>query len=182
MKTIETERLILRKWQLEDLDDFYEYARNPNVGPMAGWEPHSSKEVSLKILESFIEKEEVWAIVLKENKKVIGSLGIHPDNNRGKYYAKTIGFVLSEDYWGKGYMVEAVKRIIKYVFEEMNVDILTAFHYPHNIRSKRVIEKCGFKYEVTIEQGSKIYDGQVFDSICHSIMKSDYFNSCEVKT
>ena len=50
MKTIETERLILRKWQLEDLDDFYEYAKNPNVGPMAGWEPHSCKEISLKIL------------------------------------------------------------------------------------------------------------------------------------
>ena len=56
---------------------------------------------------------------------------------------------------------------------------LRAFHYPHNNRSKRVIEKCGFKYETTIEKGSKIYDGQVFDSVCHSILKADYFNSME---
>ena len=106
-------------------------------------------------------------------------MGLHPDNNRGKYYAKTIGFVLSEDYWGNGYVPEAVKRAVKYAFEELNIDILTAFHYPHNNRSKRVIEKCGFKYETTIEKGSTIYDGQVFDSVCHSIFKSDYFNSAE---
>ena len=79
MKTLETERLTLRSWQLEDLEDFYEYAKHPNVGSLAGWEPHSSKDVSLGILKSFIEKEEVWAIVFKENDKIIGSLGIHPD-------------------------------------------------------------------------------------------------------
>lgn len=72
MKTIETERLILRGWQLEDLDDLYEYAKNPNVGLMQGWEPHSSKEISLNVLKSFIEDDDRWAIVLKENRKVIG--------------------------------------------------------------------------------------------------------------
>lgn len=174
MKNIVTERLILRGWQLEDLDDLYEYAKNPNVGPMAGWEPHSSKEVSLDVLNSFIENDEIWAIVLKENGKVIGSLKIYPDENRGKYNAKYIGFVLSADYWGKGYMTEAVKRVIKYVFEEMNIDLLSVFHYPHNIPSKRVIEKCGFQYEVTLKQTQKIYDGQIFDSVCYSILKSEY--------
>jgi putative acetyltransferase len=179
MNTIETERLILRGWKLEDLDDFHEYAKNPNVGPMAGWEPHSSKEVSLNALKSFIEEDDRWAIVLKENRKVIGTLRIYSDENRGKFSernsAKLITYVLSPDYWGKGYMTETVKRVVKYAFDEMNIELLTAFHFPHNIRSKRVIEKCGFQYEVTIEQGYKNYDGQIFDSVCHSILKSDYY-------
>jgi putative acetyltransferase len=176
MKTIETERLILRGWQLEDLDDLYEYAKNPKVGPMAGWEPHPNKEVSLNTLKSFIDNGDRWAIELKENGKVIGSLRIHPDENRGKYFAKYINYDLSADNWGKGYMTEAVKRAVKYAFEEMNIDLLTAFFYPHNIRSKRVIEKCGFKYEATLNQTSKRYDGQIFDTVIYSILKSEYYN------
>jgi [ribosomal protein S5]-alanine N-acetyltransferase len=174
MKTLETERLILRGWQLDDLDDLYEYAKNPNVGTMAGWEPHSSKDISLNVLKSFIEQDNRWAIVLKENEKVIGSLRIHPDENRGKYYAKYLNYELSADYWDQGYMTEAVKRVIKYAFEEMNIDLLTVFHSPDNVRSKRVIEKCGFQYEVTIKNGHKKFDGQMLDSVCYSIIKSDY--------
>ena len=179
MKTIETERLILRSWQFEDLDDFYEYAKNPNVGPMAGWEPHSSKEVSSNILKSFIEKDEVWAIVFKENNKVIGSLGIHSDKKRGDVNAKSMGYVLSADYWGRGLMTEAAKRVIRYVFDEMNLDLLAIYHYPNNIRSKRVIEKCGFKYEGTQRKSSKIYDGQILDDFCYSMLRSEYYNEEE---
>lgn len=153
----------------------YEYAKNPNVGPMSGWEPHSSKEVSLDSLKHFIKSNDRWAIVLKENRKVIGSLKLTTDSNRGKYNAKSMSFVLSEDYWGNGYMTEAVKRVIQYVFEEMNIDLISAFHFPHNIRSKRVIEKCGFQYEGIIKQGNKIYDGQIFDTVFYSILKTDYF-------
>ncbi|MDF2542460.1 MAG: alanine acetyltransferase [Herbinix sp.] len=72
MKTIETERLILQGWQLDYLDDLYEYAKNPNVGSMQGWEHHSCKEVSLHALKSYIEDNDRWAIVLKKNRKVIG--------------------------------------------------------------------------------------------------------------
>jgi len=175
MRTIETERLILRKWQLEDLDDFYEYAQNPNVGPMSGWEPHSSKEMSLNVLKCYIEHDERWAIELKGNGKVIGSVKVCPDENRGKYYnAKYISFVLSADYWGNGYMTEAVKNVLMYLFEEINIDLVSAFHYPHNVRSKRVLEKCGFEYETTIKDGQKIYSGQIFDTVCYSILRSEY--------
>ena len=179
MKTIETERLILRGWRLEDLDDLYAYAKNPNVGPMAGWEAHSSREASLNALKAFIKDDDRWAIVLKETGRVIGALRLYPDENRGKYSAdnsaKYINYVLSPDYWGKGYMTEAVKRVITYAFEELNVELLSVFHTPHNTRSKRVIEKCGFNYEITIEQGYKNYDGQTFDSVCYYLLKSEYY-------
>ena len=174
MKTIYTERLILRGWLLDDLNDLYEYAKNPQVGPMAGWKPHSSKEESLNALKYNIENDNRWAIVLKENEKVIGSINLNPDENRGKYCAKLISFALSADYWGNGYMTEAVKRVVKYAFEEMNVDMISDFHYPHNFHSKRVIEKCGFRYEGTIKNGSKIFDGHIYDTVFYSILKSEY--------
>ncbi len=172
-KELETERLILRSWQPEDLNDLYEYAKNPDVGSMAGWEPHSSKAVSLAVLKSFIEVSGNWAIVLKETRKAIGQLRIYPDVNRGKYNAKYINFALSFDYWGKGYMTEAIKRIVEYVFKDMGIDLLSVFHYPHNIRSKRVIEKCGFTYEATLKQSQKIYNGQIYDSVCYYMMNPD---------
>jgi len=175
MKVLETERMVLRPWKTDDIDDFYEYAKNPNVGPNAGWEPHKDKEVSLKILQSFIEKDEVRAIVYKGNNKVIGSVGVHCDEKRNGINAKMIGYVLSEDYWGKGLMSEAVKEVIKYLFEEENLDVISCYHYPFNIRSKRVIEKCGFKYEGTLRLTSEIFDGNIYDDVCYSITREDYF-------
>lgn len=175
MKALETERLILRPWRVDDVDDFYEYAKNPNVGPNAGWQPHDSKEVSMKILQSFIEKDEVWAIEYKANSKVIGSVGAHADEKRDGVKARMIGYVLSEDYWGKGLMTEAVKEVIRYLFEEENYEVISCYHYPFNVQSKRVIEKCGFKYEGTLRLASKIYDGTVQDDVCYSIVRDEYF-------
>ncbi len=175
MKTLQTKRLILRGWRLDDLDDFYEYAKSPNVGPLAGWEPHSSKEKSKSILDRFIKGDEVWAITLRENGKVIGSLGLHPEENKGNYKAKSLGYVLSEDFWGNGYVTEAAKCVIQFAFEELELDMLTAFHFPHNHGSKNVLRKCGFEYETTLPQTQKIYNGQVFDAVCCSLCREDYF-------
>jgi putative acetyltransferase len=161
MKILETERMILRPWKIEDLEDFYEYAKNPNVGPNAGWEPHKDKEVSLKILKSFIEKDEVRAIVYRDNGKVIGSIGAHCDHKREEVKAKMIGYVLSEDYWGRDLMPEAVNAVIKYLFEEEKLDVISCYHFPFNIRSKKVIEKCNFKYEGTLKKQAK-YMTEVF--------------------
>ena len=175
MKTLETGRLILRGWQLSDLDDYHEYAKNPNIGSMAGWKPHTDKEESLAQLKLFIGNDDAWAIVLKENEKTIGHLKMTADENRGKFSergsAKLISYALSENYWAKGYMTEAVRKVVEYVFNEKGVELLTAFHSPHNVSSRHVLEKCGFEYECIIEQGYKNYDGQYFDSICHSILK-----------
>ena len=175
MKVLETKRMILRPWKIDDLDDFYEYAKDANVGPNAGWEPHANKDVSMMILKSFIEKDEVRAILLKENGKVIGSVGVHSDEKRKGVKAKMIGYVLSKDYWGKGLMSEAVKEVLRYLFEEEKYDVISCYHYPFNIQSKRVIEKCGFNYEGTLRLSSQIYNGSVYDDVCYSITKTDYF-------
>ncbi len=180
MVMLETERLILRAWKLEDLDDFFEYAKDPDVGPNAGWKPHKTKEESLRILENFIEKDEVWAIVNKENGKAIGSIGMHEDEKRKDANAKMIGYVLSKDYWGHGLMTEAANKVLEYLFNGKNIELVSCYHYPFNIRSKRVIEKCGFKFEGILRHASKIFNGEVYDDYCYSITRDEYMEMKDI--
>ena len=147
---LETERLILREWCLDDVDDMFEYASVPDVGESAGWPPHKTKEDSLEIVKRFIENKKTFALVYKENNKVIGSLGIEFYGAEDKltefekYQGREIGYVLSKDYWGRGLMTEAVKKVIDYLFNVLNYDFLLCGHYDVNDRSRRVQEKCGF--------------------------------------
>lgn len=99
---LETERLILRDWRMEDVDDLYAYARNPAVGPMAGWEPYPDRTYAEEKLKKYIESGDVWAIALRESGKAIGQIRMYPDENRGKYVAKYLSYALSADYWGCG--------------------------------------------------------------------------------
>ncbi len=177
LKELETERLILRGWRLEDIDDFFEYAKDPDVGPNAGWKPHESKEESLTILESFVEGDEVWAIVDKETGKAIGSIGAHKDDKRRSINAKMIGYVLSKDYWGQGLVPEAVNKVLDYLFNDEKVELVSCYHYPFNRRSKRVIEKSGFKFEGALRYSNKIYNGKVYDECCYSILRDEYLKS-----
>lgn len=147
---IETERMVLRPWNESDLADFYEYARVDGVGQMAGWLPHESVEKSKEILDRFISGKKTFALELKENGKVIGSLGLEErDENMEvpeKWMGREIGYVLSRDYWGRGLMPEAVKAVISYCFEVLHMDYLTCGHFVWNTQSRRVIEKCGFRF------------------------------------
>ena len=147
---IETDRLILRPWRQEDLEDFYEYARVDGVGQMAGWQPHESMEKSQAILDCFIREKKTFALELKDSGKVIGSLGLEArGRNVGvpeELLGREIGYVLSKDCWGKGLMPEAVKAVIDYCFSVLGFDYLTCGHFARNNQSRRVIEKCGFHF------------------------------------
>lgn len=145
---LKTNRLTLRPWRLEDLDDFFAYASVDGVGQMAGWLPHQSKEESLMILQRFIVGKKTFA--LEYQGKVIGSLGIEEFNELNypelnDRLGRSLGFVLAKDYWGQGLMAEAVKEVIKYLFEVEKLDFILCGHYHDNLQSKRVQEKCGFK-------------------------------------
>ncbi len=121
------------------------------VGQMAGWNPHTSIQESKAILETFINEKKTFALELKENHKVIGSLGLEKLSlSLGEEYdifvSREIGYVLSKDYWGKGLMPEAVNRVIKFCFEDEKYDYLMCSHSVVNNQSRRVIEKCGFRF------------------------------------
>lgn len=150
-KVLETERLILRAFTENDLNDFYEYASVEGVGEMAGWRHHESIEKTKEILNDFISNDVVFALVDKKTNKVIGSLGVEKYLLEDKlseffnYEGRELGFVLAKPYWGNGLMVEAVKKVIDYLFNELNLDFLTCGYFNFNYQSKRVQEKCGFK-------------------------------------
>ena len=148
---LETNRLVLRPFKRSDLDDFYAYAKVWGVGQMAGWLPHQSIKQSQEILEKFIEGEKTFAIVYKNNHKVIGSIGIEnlrniDEEKLKKLKGRELGFVLSKEYWGLGIMPEAVKKVIDYLFHDCNLDFITCSYFIDNNQSKRVQEKCGFKF------------------------------------
>ena len=147
--TLKTDRLTLRPWRQEDLDDLYEYASVDGVGQMAGWLPHESKEKTQMILDNFINGKKTFALEL--DGKVIGSLGIEtydPEKHPAlaDLQGRSIGYVLSKDYWGRGFMPEAVKAVQKYLFEDVGLDFLLISHFVWNGQSRRVIQKCGFQY------------------------------------
>lgn len=180
MRTVETDRLILRDWKLRDLDDLYTYSKNPNIGPPAGWKPHANKAVTLTVLHGLITRAESWAIVLKETGRVIGSVGLTPDIKRGEVSAKIIGYNIAEEQWGRGYATEATKAAVRYAFDIQKAEVVSITHYPFNIRSKRVIEKCGFVYEGTLRDAYLRYDGRIFDLACYSILRDEYYSENEI--
>ena len=176
METIETERLILRTWRLEDFGDFYEYASDPSVGPSAGWKPHTDRIESLSILISFIEGEEVFAIEDKISGKAIGSIGLHPDRKRNNPEVRMIGYVLAKPFWGKGLALEAVNAVLEYAFNDQNLNMVSVYHFPFNQQSKRVIEKAGFAFEGIMREATLLPSGEVVDDVCYSITKEEFLS------
>ena len=150
---LHTGRLTLRPFRESDLSDFFEYAKVDGVGQMAGWLPHKDLDESRRILNMFIREKKTFA--LEYQGKVIGSLGIDLYNEKDypEFAALTgreIGYVLAKDHWGQGLMPEAVNAVIRYLFDTENLDFLICGHFERNARSRRVIEKCGFRYIRTV--------------------------------
>lgn len=176
MKTIETERLILRTWRLDDFGDFYEYASDPNVGPSAGWKPHTDRMESLNILISFIEGDEVFALEDKISGKAIGSIGLHPDRKRNNPKVRMIGYVLAKPFWGKGLALEAVSAVLNYAFSDLNLSMVSVYHFPFNHKSRSVIEKAGFTFEGVIREATILPGGEVTDDVCYSLTREEFLS------
>lgn len=171
-------RLILRPIVLTDAQDVFEYSYRPSVGPNAGWKPHESIEETLEIMKLiFLEQETVWGIALKETGKITGTIGLIDDPKRENPAAKMLGYAISDRYWGKGYMTEAARSVIRYGFEQCGFALISAYCYPENTRSKRVLEKCGFVYEGTLRLAERLYTGEIRDNMCCSLTAEQYKKS-----
>ena len=172
--TLETERLILRNWNKKDAPALYAYAKNPAVGPPAGWKPHESVRESRQIIEQLFRANMTWAIVHKATGSVIGSIGLEPDRIRTNIKSRELGYSLAEDYWGEGLMTEAARRVIRYAFENLKLAVLMIRPGDANHRSQRVIEKCGFVYEGTLRRAYRIYDGSLRETRVYSMLREEY--------
>jgi RimJ/RimL family protein N-acetyltransferase len=153
MKKIKTPRLILRTPKAQDVKDFFAYASDPEVGPRAGWSAHTTIEQSYYILESFIIHKDVWSIVHKEDKKMIGTIGLHYRDDEYE-----VGYVLSKDYWSRGLMSEALHSLLDYAFHKRKLPIIYCGCFPDNKRSKRVIEKAGFKFIKEVKNNDRLQE------------------------
>ena len=144
-----TPRLTLRPWGMDDIEDFYAYARVDGVGQMARWRPHGSREESARVLRGFIEGRATFA--LERGGRVIGSLGIERyDEERFPELAalrcRELGYALAKDCWGQGLMPEAANAAIRWLFEDVGLDAILCGHFLRNLQSARVQEKCGFRH------------------------------------
>lgn len=172
MSVINTKRFVLREINEQDVDDMFEYSSSPNVGPNAGWKPHENKEESLEVMKAiFLDQDGIWGII--ENGKLIGSVGLIKDPKRENDNVRMLGYALSDQHWGKGIMTEAVQAVLRYGFDELKLDLISAYCYPFNERSKNVLKKCGFCYEGTLKLAEKIYNGNVYDNECYALTVHD---------
>lgn len=152
MAVLETERVVLRPFTEADAADLYAYAKDPRVGPIAGWKPHGSIEESREIIRTVFAQPNCFAVVEKGTGRVIGSAGFvrpHGSVADESGAASEIGYALSPDFWGKGIMPEVVKVLLRYGFETLGLSEIWCSHYQENRRSQRVIEKSGFLYAFT---------------------------------
>ena len=151
---LETKRLVLRRWNEDDAGDLYKYAADPAVGPIAGWPAHQSIEESRDVIRNVFNGKEAYAVCLKEDGKAIGAIELklngHTDMTDRDDECE-MGFWLGKPFWGQGIMPEAVKEMLRHAFEDLRMSKVWIGYYEGNTRSKRVQEKCGFRYQYTSE-------------------------------
>ncbi|MEG4113063.1 MULTISPECIES: GNAT family protein [unclassified Microcoleus] len=179
LPTIETERLLLRKITLNDASDMFEYACNPEVSKYTMWSTHTSIEDTkyfLKSITKMYKRRELvdWGIVHKADKKFIGTCGFvewSMTHSRAE-----IGYALSRNYWGEGYMSEAVNAVIEFGFREMLLNRILARCEVSNIASARVMEKVGMKLEGILRQHIFVKD-RYWDLKLYSILREEFFDN-----
>lgn len=147
---IETERLILRPWRETDAEALFRYAQDPDVGPIAGWEPHDSVENSLEIIRTVFSAPEIYAVVLKDTGEPVGCCGLILYDSLNPSYLKPneaeIGYWIGKKYWGQGLIPEAVRALLARGFNDLKLKAVWCVFYEGNTKSKRVCEKSGFKF------------------------------------
>ena len=172
-KTIETKRLILRKFTSDDYKDVYNnYASKSEVTKFMSWTPHKSVDETISFINDIVlpeySKEHTysWAIVLKKTNQVVGSIDVVNKNLKRKN--AELGFVLGNDYWGIGIMPEAAKAVVSYLFEEGFVRVY-ALHHVDNLKSGRVMQKIGMSHEGTLKKATKDKNGSFVDCELYAI-------------
>lgn len=147
-----TDRLLLRRFLESDAESLYTYAKDPDIGPIAGWKPHKSVEESLNIIKNVFTGAECYAICEKENNIAIGAIELklqgHTDMTEREDECE-LGYWLGKPFWGRGYVPEAANELIRHAFEDLNMQTIWCGYYDGNIKSKRVQEKLGFIYHHT---------------------------------
>lgn len=147
---LETDRLILRKWEDDDAEELYKYAKDDRIGPMCGWLPHRNPDDSLVIIREVLKSPFCFAMELKETGLPIGTVELRVGGILAELTDRDdegeLGFWIGVPYWGQGFTTEASRRVMDFAFEDLGMRALWCAYFDGNERSKRVQEKLGFKY------------------------------------
>ncbi len=171
---METERLLLRPWQESDAEALYRWASDPEVGPAAGWAPHTSVENSREIIRTVLSEKGTFAVLLKGGDGgPIGSVGVFPTEIPVGKGEPEIGYWIAHPYWGQGLVPEAVEELLRWQFQEMGVQRVWCAHSPENEKSRRVQEKCGFRH-VCDTPPSPWPDGTERPGVCQAITRQQW--------
>ncbi|WP_339179653.1 GNAT family protein [Oceanobacillus sp. FSL W7-1293] len=172
---LETDRLCLREMRKDDLQDIYDYASKPELTTFLTWEAHRTLEDTEAFINLLIEQYEkgkggAWAIVWKENSRVIGTMDLvwNP-----KQYSAELAYALSLDYWRKGIGTEAAKAVLTFGFEKLKLERIQARCHPDNMASYKLMEKSGMTYEGTLRKSMQ-RKGNQEDAKIYSILKDEF--------
>jgi ribosomal-protein-alanine N-acetyltransferase len=167
---IPTQRMILRRFMLDDAEDIYEYASDAETVKYLTWDGITSLEAARNVITNFYNHEGVYALELSDSKKCVGciDLRIFPEHEKASF-----GYVLNRNYWNNGYMTEALNALLALCFEELEVNRVEATHYAGNEGSGKVMEKCGMKMEGLALQEVKI-KGVFHDVVHYGITKEQW--------
>ena len=176
-KVIETGRLVLRPFTLEDAPAMYEnWASDDDVTKFLTWPTHGSQEISKMVLEDWISHYGEatfyqWAIVVKgEKDDPIGSISVvEMDDMVGKVQ---IGYCIGKNWWRQGITSEALKGVMDFLFDQVGAQRVEAKHDANNPNSGRVMKKCGMKYEGTIRSSERNNQG-ICDSCWYGILAEE---------
>lgn len=184
-QTLETPRLILRRFTMDDAQAMYEnWASDGKVTKYLTWPPHLSVDVTKVVLSSWISRYEEpdyysWAIELREGPGPIGSISVvRSDEDVGSLH---VGYCIGQQYWGKGIMTEAFSAVIGFLFETVGANRIEARHDPRNPASGRVMQKCGMTFEGTLRCADRNNQG-VCDASYYSILKDEWDVRKEIET
>ena len=175
-KTLETDRLILRKFTMDDVNDvFKNYGSDPNVTKYLSWKTHESIEdakVSVEyFMSSYKDNGYHWAVVLKDINEVIGDIKVHTIDKRNNICE--IGYQYGSKFWGKGYATEALKIVIEFLFDECEFHLIEARHRSSNPASGKVMEKAGMTKDAVLKNRRyNKYTDSYEDLVIYSIINN----------
>lgn len=151
---LHTERLILRPWEDSDAESLYEYAKDAEVGPIAGWPPHQDVEESRGIIKDVFSGKEAYAVCLESDNKAIGAIELKLNgctDMTDRDDECELGYWIGKPFWGQGLIPEAAWELLRRAFVDLGMKKVWCGYYDGNEKSKRVQEKCGFRYQRTNE-------------------------------
>ncbi|MGV3022843.1 GNAT family N-acetyltransferase [Streptococcus suis] len=179
---IETPRLLLRPWTVDDAENLFALASHPEIGLRAGWPAHQSLEESRNVIETVFTQPETYALVDKITGKPVGAISLMiggASKLTTSDKEAELGYWLGRDYWGQGLVPEAIRKLLCHAFETLKLETVWCGYFEGNEQSRRAQEKCGFTYHHKLENVECSLIGEVQTEHVTRLTRASWLESKE---